>query len=392
MQGPPCEPQRTTLRVRRDPAGDRGPLRCHPRADPTDPLPGHPWSSTDLSAAARVLAQVRRAEHASAAEHWSSTHPAAPLDEAPAALGLSVGQMRQLLGRRRSRHEPAFDAPREATRRTEAEIIEDLRAFHAETGRTTCQAFTTWAREHDVPGHQTAAIRFGTWNEALKAAGIGTDKGAPRSAFRDEDLWAAVLSAVQAPDGGTTFRAVEEWLARHPAAPSGALIRQRLCGHEGGSWTETVATALAVLHSPEDYEPAWVEEITAPRDWDTPADEPDPLDHVRAAIDALGPRITTARYATWARVEGRPTMATLQRRTGKLWTELLAEAGGEPNATKIKNRSNAEVREYMARFLAEHPDGGTVDYGTRSRENAAPSRSTVVDRFGSWNAAVEECR
>lgn len=201
-----------------------------------------------------------------------------------------------------------------------------------------------------------------------------------------------MLSAVQAPDGGATFRAVEEWLARHPAAPSGALIRQRLCGHEGGSWTETVATALAVLHSPEDYDPAWVEEITAPRNWDTPADEPDPLDHVRAAIDALGPRITTARYATWARVEGRPTMATLQRRTGKLWTELLAEAGGEPNATKIKNRSNAEVGEYMARFLAEHPDGGTVDYGTWSRENAAPSRSTVVDRFGSWNAAVEECR
>ena len=151
-----------------------------------------PWSSTDLSAASKVLARARSSEHTDAAEHWSLTHPAAPLDEAPAALGLSVEQMRQLLGRRRSRHEPAFDAPREATRRTEAEIIEDLRAFHAETGRTTCQAFTTWAREHDVPGHQTAAIRFGTWNEALKAAGIGTDKGAPRSSFSDEDLWAAV--------------------------------------------------------------------------------------------------------------------------------------------------------------------------------------------------------
>ncbi|EYT49851.1 homing endonuclease associated repeat-containing protein [Brachybacterium muris] len=351
-----------------------------------------PWTSTDLSAAARVLAQERRAEHASAAEHWSLTHPAVPLDEAPAALGLSVEQMRQLLGRRRSRHEPAFDAPREATRRTEQEIIEDLRAFHAETGRTTCQAFTTWAREHDVPGHQTAAIRFGTWNEALKAAGIGTDQGAPRSSFSDEDLWAAVLSAVQAPDGGTTFRAVEEWLARHPAAPSGALIRQRLCSHGGGSWTETVSTALAVLHDPEDFDPAWVEAVAAPRDWEKPAEETDPLDHVRAAIDALGPRITTARYTAWARTAGRPTMATLQRRTGKLWSELLTEAGGTPNVSKIKNRSRAEVGEYMTRFLAEHPGGSTADYGTWSRENAAPSRSTVVDRFGSWSAAVEACR
>ncbi|MGP5056014.1 homing endonuclease associated repeat-containing protein [Brachybacterium paraconglomeratum] len=351
-----------------------------------------PWSSTDLSAAAKVLARARRAEHESVAELWSLSNPVAPLDEAPAALGLSVEQMRQLLGRRRSRHEPAFGAPREATRRTEEEIIEDLRAFHAETGRTTCQAFTDWAREHDVPGHQTAAIRFGTWNEALKAAGLSTDKGAPRSSFRDDDLWAAVITAVQAPDGGTTFRAVEEWLARHPAAPSGALVRQRLCGHEGGSWTETVATALAVLHTPEGFDPAWVEEITAPRDWETPTDDPDPLDHVRAAIDALGPRITTSRYRAWARAEGRPTFMTLQRRSGKLWSELLAEAGGEPNAPKVKNRSRAEVGEYMTRFLAEYPEGSSTDYGTWSRANAAPSRSTVVDRFGTWNVAVESCR
>ena len=147
-----------------------------------------------------------------------------------------------------------------------------------------------------------------------------------------------------------------------------------------------------MLHNPEDFEPAWVEAVAAPRDWETPADETDPLDHVRAAIDALGPRITTARYATWARVEGRPTMATLQRRTGKLWSELLTEAGGTPTASKIKNRSRAEVGEYMTRFLAEHPGGSTADYGTWSRENAAPSRSTVVDRFGSWSAAVEACR
>ena len=316
-----------------------------------------PWSSTDLNAAAKVLAAARRTEHTAAAKEWSRAHPAAPLREAVVALGLSEEQVRRLLGRRRSRHEPAFEAPRETARRSEEEIVADLRAFHAETGKTTCQAFTAWAREHDVPGHQTAAIRFGTWNEALKTAGIGEEKGTPRSSFRDVDLWAAVLSAVRADDGGTTFRAVSDWLAQRPAAPSGVLIRQRLCGQEGGSWTETVTTALAALNAPEDFDPAWIAEVTAPRDWENPPEEPSPLDHVRAAIDALGPRITTARYGTWARAEGRPTLATLQRRSGKLWTELLAEAGGDPNPSKARNRSRAQVEEHAARFLAEPPPG-----------------------------------
>ena len=309
-----------------------------------------PWSSTDRHAAAKALAAARRAEHTAAVACWSHAHPAAPLEEAARALGLAEEQVRGLLGRRRTHHEPAFDGPRESTRRTEEEIIADLRAFHAATGATTCQAFTAWAREQGVPGHQTAAIRFGTWNEALSAAGIGEEAGAPRSAFRDEDLWAAVLAAVQAETGGTTFRAVEEWLAAHPAAPSGALIRQRLCGHEGGSWSETVTTALAVLNAPEGFDPAWIAEVTAPRDWESVPEEPSALDHVRAAIDALGPRITTARYGAWARAEGRPTLATLQRRSGKLWTELLAEAGGDPNASKVRNRSRAQVGEHVARF------------------------------------------
>ena len=351
-----------------------------------------PWSSTDLHAAAKTLAAARRAEHTAAVARWSHAHPAAPLHEAAQELGLAEEQVRRLLGRRRTHHEPAFDGPRESTRRTEEEIIADLRAFHAATGATTCQAFTAWAREQGVPGHQTAAIRFGTWNEALSAAGIGEETGAPRSAFRDEDLWAAVLAAVQAETGGTTFRAVEEWLAAHPAAPSGALIRQRLCGHEGGSWSETVTTALAVLREPDTFDPAWVQDVTAPRDWDADPAQEDPLDHVRAAIAALGPRITTARYAAWARQNGRPTVATLQRRTGDVWTGILAAAGGEPNAAKVKNRSRAEVGEHVTRFLAAHPSATTVEYARWAPQHGAPSLTTVIGRFGTWNEAVAACR
>src|SRR5699024_6321113 len=137
-----------------------------------------PWSSTDLHAAAKALTAARRAEHTTAVARWSHAHPAAPLEDGSRELGLAEEQVRRLLGRRRTHHEPAFDGPRESTRRTEEEIIADLRTFHAATGATTCQAFTAWAREQGVPGHQTAAIRFGTWNEALSAAGIGDEAGA----------------------------------------------------------------------------------------------------------------------------------------------------------------------------------------------------------------------
>ena len=69
-----------------------------------------------------------------------------------------------------------------------------------------------------------------------------------------------------------------------------------------------------------------------------------------------------------------------------------AEAGGDPNPSKLRNLGRAQVGEHVTRFLAEHPSGGVADYGPWARANKAPSRSTVIDRFGTWSAAVEACR
>ena len=97
--------------------------------------------------------------------------------------------------------------------------------------------------------------------------------------------------------------------------------------------------------------------------------------------------------AAWARQNGRPTVATLQRRTGTVWTGILAAAGGEPNAAKVKNRSRAEVGEYVTRFLAAHPTAATVEYARGGApRHGAPSLTTVIGRFGTWSGAVEACR
>ena len=96
--------------------------------------------------------------------------------------------------------------------------------------------------------------------------------------------------------------------------------------------------------------------------------------------------------AAWARENRRPTVATLQRRTGTVWTGILAAAGGEPNAAKVKNRSRAEVREHVRRFLAPHPTATTVEYARWAPRHGAPSLTTVIGRFGIWSGAVEACR
>lgn len=347
-----------------------------------------PWSSTELATALRHLNEARQAEQRRAVEAWSLMNPAAPVAEAAALLGLSEAQVLERLGRRRRRHVPAAPKQSPSTRRPDEMILEDLRAYQRATGSTTAAGFTEWAREQNVPGPQTAAIRFGTWNDALREAGLSSEGGAIRKTISDDDLWAAAIAAVRAPDGGTTARAVEDWLSTRDAAPSIALIRQRL----RMPWAEIAATALAVINEDPTLDAEWARRVSAERDWDTAPEQIDPLSHVRDAMAELGPTITTAAYSAWARTHRRPGAPTLQRRTGKKWSELLAEAGGTPNRTKTRGRTAKECLEFVRSFLADHPGGGSAQYAQWASAHEAPSLSTVTSRWGTWNEALELAR
>ncbi|MGO3505487.1 MAG: homing endonuclease associated repeat-containing protein [Brachybacterium tyrofermentans] len=290
-----------------------------------------PWSSTAIGAAVRLLGAERRDEQKRAVEQWSMEHPAEPLSSAVRALGMSEAQVHELLGRRRTHHVPL--APRASHRRSDEDILQDLREYHRRTGLTTAAGFTDWAREQGVPGHQTVAIRFGTWNDALRVAGLRTVVGAPRSSFTDEDLWAAIIALVRAADGGTSARRAEEWLKSRPAAPSFALIRQRI----GISWAEASAEALAVVRGESDRDPLWIAAVTAERDWNQLPEPIDDLQHIRDAIAELGRHLSLQRYSGWAKENRRPAGGTLIRRCGKQWSELLLEAGGTRNRSRWTN-------------------------------------------------------
>lgn len=342
-----------------------------------------PWSSTELAVAARRLREDRRAENGRAVEEWSISHPGATIDSALGALALSEAQVIEFLGRRRSRHRAQTPRTTPSDRRSDEDILEDLRHFHQETGSMTGAGFSSWARDHGVTGSQTAAIRFGTWNDALRAAGIAQVSGNTRSSFTDDDLWAAVVAFVKAPDGGTTARAAAEWFGAHPSAPSAALIRHRI----DATWSEIVTRALAAANGDEALDPDWVSRVCAERDWNEAVAPIDPVQHVRDAIVDLGPRITTAAYGRWARENRRPGVPTLQSRAGKVWTELLADAGGIPNRAKARGRSADDCARAVREFLDVDPSGGSQAYAKWASAHGEPSLSTLADRWGSWNEA-----
>ncbi|MFC0674942.1 homing endonuclease associated repeat-containing protein [Brachybacterium hainanense] len=347
-----------------------------------------PWSTTDIGRTLRGMREAREREHREAVQAWSLAHPGDTPESGARRLGMTEDQVRELLGSRRTNHLAPRARPVSAVRRSDEQILEDLRTFHRETGQRTASAFAAWAKQRGVPGNQTAAIRFGTWNEALHAAGLTTERGRPRSALGEDDLWAAVIAAVAAPDGGTSSAKADAWLHRHDGAPSLTLIRQRLPYR----WAEIAATALAVLRGEpidlgEGFDDAWRGRVTAPRTWSEASPEVEPAQHLRDAMAELGENLTMARYRSWASARRRPTAQTLLRRTGLSWGELVREAGGITGGTKPA-WTDAHCRDAVQDFRAARPGGGSEAYAQWARENGRPSLATVIKRLGSWSGAV----
>ncbi|GAA1730416.1 homing endonuclease associated repeat-containing protein [Brachybacterium phenoliresistens] len=349
-----------------------------------------PWSTKDIGRTLRGLREAREQEHREAVRAWSQAHSGDTLESGARLLGMTEGQVRDLLGVRRKNHLAPKVRPTSTARRSDEQILDDLRAFHRETGERTSSAFAAWAKQHGVPGNQTAAIRFGTWNEALRAAGLTAERGRPRSAHSEDDLWAALIAAVAAPDGGTSHTKVDAWLQRHDGAPSFALIRQRLPYR----WAEIAEIALAVLRGEpvgqgDEFDESWRARVTAPRDWNAAAPEPTPTQHLRDAMAELGGNLTMATYRSWASAQRRPTAQTLMRRSNLSWGELVREAGGIAGGTKPE-WTDAHCRDAVQDFRAAQPGGGTDAYTQWAREYARPSLATVIKRLGSWREAVED--
>jgi hypothetical protein len=105
-------------------------------------------------------------------------------------------------------------------------------------GATSAKGATIWP-----PTSQTAVQRFGSWNEALKAAGLATNKiGRAKGQLRfDADAYdraiAAFVTDCESRGVGATYKAYAEYAAEHKGeVPSAAAVRKFF-----GSWNSALA-------------------------------------------------------------------------------------------------------------------------------------------------------
>lgn len=338
-----------------------------------------PWSTTSIGAARRRAFEMQAAAERRAVLAWSEANFGAPIEQAVEQLKLDEELVRKHLGRHRIRHEPVEKKAPE--RRSLDDLLSDLRRFHAETGEMSAAAYRRWAKEAGVPGHQTIAIRFGSWNEAVARAGI---KHAPpierERRYSDQDLWAAVLDGIRA--GQFTAKEFEEWLVTVEGAPSLATIRNRLPER----WNELRDEALRILGGRSDRDDGWIETVSSPRDWPSFLDVEDPMVHMRAARLALGKNITMVRYTEWAQATKRPGVATICRRSGMRWGDLVEAVGGATVQKQLRIPDD-ELLAWLRVFLEMEPEGSYPAYQDWREAYGAPTAGTITMRFGGWERA-----
>ncbi|MBO1031163.1 hypothetical protein IPV09_07415 [Tessaracoccus sp. SD287] len=338
-----------------------------------------PWSTTSIGAARRRTLAVQAEAERRAVLEWSEANVGAPIEQAVAQLKLNEEVVRKYLGRHRIRHELVEKKAPEG--RSLDALLADLRRFYAETGGTSAAAYGRWAKNAGVPGQQTIAIRFGSWNDAAARAGI---KDAPpierERRYSDEDLWAAVLDGIRA--GQFTAKEFEDWLVTVEGAPSLATIRNRL----PQKWNELRDEALRILGNRSERDEVWINAVSLPRDWPSFLDAEDPIVHMRAARLALGKNITMVRYTEWAQATKRPGVMTICRRSGMRWGDLVDAVGGVTVQKQLRIPDD-ELLAWLRVFLELEPEGSYRMYEDWREAYGAPTAGTITLRFGGWDKA-----
>ena len=262
----------------------------------------------------------------------------------------------------------------------EEELLEELRELAADLGQPPT------VQQMNDQGPRWASVyvrRFGSWTEALAAAGLESRSaaGAADMASRSE-----LLAALQT---------LGEDLERRPRTTDmdtdGAFTVSQY-RDTFGSWTAALAAA--------GFETADLQGIST--------------DTLLDALQAVAADVAAPPTTTQFDDRAEHSATTVRERFGS-WDEALAAAGLDPDAPRNTARTggekkiaDAELLGDIRRLAAENADAdapATDDSGAETETTEATSfeaptlqeyrdhgtygAQTIYDRFGSWNAAVE---
>lgn len=290
----------------------------------------------------------------------SLTHPELTVEEIAEWVDADIETTRAALEHRRAVHETRVYQG-ETGRVSDEELLAALAEWGAQTESLTGDDYTAWAAERGLPGKQTIAIRFPSWNDALAMAGLSghvRDRGGLRPVIGDAELWASVVEFLRTDLPVYGYGGFDQF-TQDRGLPSAATVRNRL-----GIWSDIHAKARDLLRYSVDRDGSWP--------W---------AEAVLDVIPGEGPRSTVTREQALeslrrvaARVPGPLTVAAhedarteddiephmIQNRCGS-WIRALVDAG-------LGDRLSAKARGKLAR--------GEVDLTTPLPGQARPDLGT----------------
>lgn len=191
-----------------------------------------------------VEERARRDEQAeavarAAALEWSAGRVGEPLADGAAAVGVPVARLRTLLGERAVLHPVRRTAHQ---RHTDEEILHHVRSWAVGQSDPSGYRYQVAAKAaQGWPSLTTVRTHFGSWQAALKAAGLtpGPSPVGRPVQWTDEQLVVLVASYF-AEASHWSLHGLSQWLAADSSRPSPSLIRHRL-----GRWPALLRLAVA---------------------------------------------------------------------------------------------------------------------------------------------------
>ncbi len=217
------------------------------------------YRMSELKAAAAV-ARRRRITQNSRAEIRRMLLGGLPLNAVVAALHVPIAIVREI-----DATDPAYARTRKASRKktssvkyTDEEVLECLRAASERLGgvltTTGYDRFTrgqSFADGRNLPTHQTAFLRFGSWRAALDAAGLSSNPSTPIAGsriFSEGNCIDAILEVERALGHLPSVAEYETYAKRLAGAvPSAGTIRHRF-----GRWPHALRRAVDFASSYSD--------------------------------------------------------------------------------------------------------------------------------------------